>query len=68
VVTADGGGTDLLIGDAAYTPRQYQAQPADRLPPGQASDPAAWQDSLRRIHAMTPGQVHFCHHTDIIHS
>jgi N-acyl homoserine lactone hydrolase len=59
-------GSDLLIGDAAYTPRQY-ADPAGPLPAGQADDVRAWQDSVRRIHALAPARVHFCHHTDIVH-
>ena len=62
-----GGAADLLIGDAAYTPRQY-AGPADgKLPSGQASDPVSWRQSLRRIHSMSPARVHFCHHTDVVH-
>src|ERR1700689_5782202 len=35
VVQSADGEPDLLIGDAAYTPRQYSAQPAQDLPPGQ---------------------------------
>jgi hypothetical protein len=58
---------DLLIGDAAYTPRQYQASAGAELPPGQASDLASWQASLRRIRAAAVGsRVHFCHHTDVL--
>jgi len=60
---------DLLIGDAAYTPRQY-ADPdlkAGQLPPGQAADVEAWRHSVRRIRSLTPERVHFCHHTDIVH-
>ena len=61
------GAADLMIGDAAYTPRLY-AGPADgKLPPGQASDPAAWRRSLGRIHAVGAARVHFCHHTDVLH-
>ena len=65
-----GGAFDLLIGDAAYTPRVYaDPNPAasGRLPPGQASDLPAWRDSLRRIQSLSPDRVHFCHHTDVIH-
>jgi N-acyl homoserine lactone hydrolase len=67
VQTADGT-PDLLIGDAAYTPRQFSGPPGEELPPGQASDLAAWQDSLRRIRSMSPARVHFCHHTDVLHA
>jgi N-acyl homoserine lactone hydrolase len=68
IVQAGDGGSDLLIGDAAYTPRQFAGPPARELPPGQASDVAAWQDSLGRIRAARPSRVHFCHHTDVIHA
>jgi len=72
VVVRDGGGAlDLLIGDAAYTPRVY-ADPdlstGGNLPPGQASDVPAWRDSVRRIQSLVPERVHFCHHTEIVHS
>jgi hypothetical protein len=67
VVQPAGGESDLLIGDAAYTPRQYLRPDAGDLPPGQASDLAAWQESVRRIRSMTPARVHFCHHTDVVH-
>jgi N-acyl homoserine lactone hydrolase len=68
IVRADGAGPfDLLIGDAAYTPRVYQNPASDRIPPGQASDLPAWRDSLARIQALDPDRVHFCHHTDVIH-
>jgi hypothetical protein len=26
-----------------------------------------WRDSLRRMRALGPDRVHFCHHTDIVH-
>ena len=68
VVQAADGTSHVLIGDAAYTPRLYLGPADEDLPPGQASDPAAWRDSLRRIRATGAGQVHFCHHTDIIHA
>ncbi|HEY7431447.1 MAG TPA: N-acyl homoserine lactonase family protein [Streptosporangiaceae bacterium] len=67
VQSADGV-ADLLIGDAAYTPRQYAGRDGEKLPPGQASDLAAWRASIGRIHEVAAGRVHFCHHTDIIHS
>jgi N-acyl homoserine lactone hydrolase len=69
VIVASGDGTpDVLIGDAAYTPRQYAGPPDEELPPGQASDPVSWRDSLHRIRSLTPARTHFCHHTDIVHS
>jgi len=68
VVQSADGSSDLLIGDAAYTPRTYAGPPDDKLPAGQASDPAAWRRSLQRIHDTSAARVHFCHHTDIIHS
>ena len=70
VVRGDDAAFDLLIGDAAYTPRLYaDADVAgERLPPGQASDVPAWRDTVRRIHSLRPDRVHFCHHTDIVHS
>jgi N-acyl homoserine lactone hydrolase len=66
VVVQSGDGPDLLIGDAAYTPRQYAGPPDKDLPPGQASDLAAWRDSLSLIRSMDPARVHFCHHTAVI--
>lgn len=59
---------EVLIGDAAYTPRQYSGPDDQKLPDGQASDRPAWQASLGRIRSMRPAQVHFCHHTDVIHA
>lgn len=66
VATADG--TDVLIGDAAYTSLQYPGPADAELPPGQASDPVAWRNSLARIRSMDPARVHFCHDTDVIGS
>jgi hypothetical protein len=56
----------LLIGDAAFSPRQYSDQ---RRPhqDGQASDVATWRDSVHRIRSLAPERVHFCHHTDVVH-
>jgi N-acyl homoserine lactone hydrolase len=68
IVRGDDGASDLLIGDAAYTPRVYADPRPDKLPDGQASDLASWSDSLDRIRSLRPDRVHFCHHTDIIHS
>jgi N-acyl homoserine lactone hydrolase len=67
VATADGG-PDVLIGDAAYTSVQYSGPADARLPDGQASDRAAWGESLQRIRAAAPARVHFCHDTAVIHN
>ena len=67
LVRGDGEAFDLLIGDAAYTPRVYAEPASDRLPSGQASDLPTWRDSLRRIQSLGPDWVHFCHHTHFIH-
>src|SRR6516225_2585633 len=63
----DGDG-EVLIGDAAYKRRQYLEPDVGDLPPGQASDPAAWRESVGRVHALRPDRVHFCHDTEVIHS
>jgi N-acyl homoserine lactone hydrolase len=67
LVRGDGDAFDLLIGDAAYTPRQYADPAAENLQPGQASDVPAWRGSIHRIRSLRPEQIHFCHHTDILH-
>jgi N-acyl homoserine lactone hydrolase len=67
VRTGDGAG-ELLIGDAAYTPRVYTRPEYGGRLPGQASDPVSWRESLGRIHQLAPERVHFCHHTDTIHT
>jgi N-acyl homoserine lactone hydrolase len=67
VVDTGGDAPELLIGDAAYTPRQYASPDGENLPPGQASDPAAWRASLARVRALPPAAVHFCHHTGVVH-
>jgi N-acyl homoserine lactone hydrolase len=66
-VEAADGTSDLLIGDAAYTPRQYRDPDSDDLPDGQARDVAAWRSSVRPIQSL-PGRVHFCHNTEVIHA
>jgi glyoxylase-like metal-dependent hydrolase (beta-lactamase superfamily II) len=65
VVSTD---VEVLIGDAAYKRRQYLEPDDGDLPPGQASDPAAWRKSVGRVHALRPDRVHFCHDTEVIHS
>ncbi|HEY0937075.1 MAG TPA: N-acyl homoserine lactonase family protein [Trebonia sp.] len=67
VVTAGDGSLDLLVGDAAYTPREYAGPPGQPLPPGQAADRPSWETSIGRVRSMTPSRVHFCHSTDVAH-
>ncbi|HEV8280171.1 MAG TPA: hypothetical protein VGQ26_31385 [Streptosporangiaceae bacterium] len=63
------GDTEVLPGlSVIATPGHTAGPPDSKLPSGQASDTAAWRRSLGRIHSMSPARVHFCHHTDIIHS
>jgi N-acyl homoserine lactone hydrolase len=66
VVRAGDGSPDLLIGDAAYTPRQYSGPLDQKLPPGQAVDRPSWENSIGRVRSMAPARVHFCHHTDVV--
>jgi N-acyl homoserine lactone hydrolase len=66
-VQAADGTDDVLIGDAAYTPRQYRDPDSDDLPRGQASDVPAWRSSVRRVQAFH-GRVHFCHDNQVVHS
>lgn len=68
VVESADGLSDVLVGDAAYTPRQYLEPDSDDLPDGQASDVTAWRASVGRIRSAAPDRVHFCHNTEIIHS
>ena len=68
VVIQGADGDDLLIGDAAYTPRLYSGPDDQKLPPGQAADRDAWEASRGRIRASGAARVHFCHHTDVIHA
>jgi N-acyl homoserine lactone hydrolase len=68
VLVSTDNGVEVLIGDAAYKPKLYLEPDDGELPPGQASDPAAWRASVDRVHALSPDRVHFCHDTGIIHS
>jgi N-acyl homoserine lactone hydrolase len=68
VIDSADGMSDVLVGDAAYTPRQYLDPASDELPEGQASDLAAWRASVGRIHSAAADRVHFCHDTEVIHS
>src|SRR3984957_18344365 len=65
VTTADG--SEVLIGDAAYTSAQYERPDEAELPDGQAAEPVSWRDSLSKLQALKPARVHFCHDTAVVH-
>ena len=67
VVVSGADGEDLLIGDAAYTPREYTGPLGQKLPPGQAADRPSWETSIGRVRSMAPSRVHFCHHAGIVY-
>jgi N-acyl homoserine lactone hydrolase len=60
-------GTDVLIGDAAYTPLLYETPDLVDKVPGQAADVGLWRSSLDRVRALGASQVHFCHDTGVVH-
>ena len=66
VDTAEGGA--VMIGDAAYTADIYaKADKADLSKwPGQHADREQWTSSLKRVRAMHPHAVHFCHDTRVV--
>jgi len=68
LVESGDGQSDLLIGDAAYSPRQYAEPERDDIPEGQAADLGTWRRSLQLLKSVEPGRVHFCHDSRIIHS
>ena len=59
-------GTDVLIGDAAYTTELYYNPDLVDQSPGQAADVGSWRSSLDRVRALGPSQVHFCHDTKVV--
>jgi len=61
-------GADVLIGDAAYTPAVYANPELEARLSGQAADRVTWRESLSRVRALAAERIHFCHHTDVIHS
>ena len=68
VVAAGDGEKDVMIGDAAYTPRLYLDPPDEDLQAGQASDVTVWRDSLARVRSTGASRVHFCHNTQVVHA
>jgi N-acyl homoserine lactone hydrolase len=68
VFVDSGDGSAVMIGDAAYTSDIYRdVEKADLSHwRGQHSDREAWERSLRKVHAMHPHSVHFCHDTRVL--
>jgi N-acyl homoserine lactone hydrolase len=54
-------GTELFVGDAAYTRAIWNHPDMATLPDGQAADEGAWHDSLAALKGLEPARVHFCH-------
>ncbi|HEY6783289.1 MAG TPA: N-acyl homoserine lactonase family protein [Candidatus Dormibacteraeota bacterium] len=61
VVATTEAGTELFIGDAAYTRAVWNHADRANLPDGQAADIDAWHRSLTNLRALEPAKVHFCH-------
>ena len=68
VMVDSGDGGALMIGDAAYTAKIFEAgDDADLKPwPGQFADRGEWSGSLRRLRDMKPQAIHFCHDTRVL--
>jgi len=62
VIATTESGTELFIGDAAYTRAVWEhATATSKLPPGQAEDVAAWHQTLLGLRSSSPAKIHFCH-------
>jgi N-acyl homoserine lactone hydrolase len=61
VIAATALGTELFIGDAAYTRSIWTHPEMSNLPDGQAADVEAWHRSLDTLKAVEPEVIHFCH-------
>jgi N-acyl homoserine lactone hydrolase len=62
VIATTPSGTELFIGDAAYTRAIWDhASVSSKLPSGQAADTDSWHQTLASLRARQPGKIHFCH-------
>jgi N-acyl homoserine lactone hydrolase len=62
VIATTESGTELFIGDAAYTRAVWDhATPTSKLPPGQAEDAGVWHQTLVGLRSRSPAKIHFCH-------
>ena len=68
VLVDTGDGTAVMVGDAAYTADIYRDVDKADLSKwrGQHSNRREWTKSLRRLHAMHPHAVHFCHDVRVV--
>ena len=68
VVVETGDGSAVMIGDAAYTAEIYRQRDKADLSRwnGQYSNRRDWTRSLRKVHAMHPHAVHFCHDVRVL--
>ncbi len=68
VIVDTGNGSEVMIGDAAYTPEIYRDGDQADLTKwrGQYSDHDSWSHSLDKVHAMHPHSVHFCHDVRVV--
>ena len=62
VIATTPSGTELFIGDAAYTRAIWDhASVSSKLPSGQAADTDSWHQTLASLRARQPEKIHFCH-------
>ena len=62
VIATTESGTELFIGDAAYTRAIWdRASESSKLPSGQAADTDTWHQTIADLRARKPEKVHFCH-------
>lgn len=62
VIATTVSGTELFIGDAAYTRAIWDhASVSSKLPSGQAADRDSWDQTIADLRGRKPERVHFCH-------
>jgi N-acyl homoserine lactone hydrolase len=61
VVATTDAGTELFIGDAAYTRAVWEHAGSKPLPEGQAADLDTWRTTLTDLKSLAPARIHFCH-------
>ncbi len=62
VIATTASGTELFIGDAAYSRATWDhASPSSKLASGQAADRDSWNRTIADLRGRNPERVHFCH-------